>query len=131
MRTFKENLSRRRLLRNLGLAAAAGPVCGSLLGQAAQATPYPFEEVPPSKSGIRWVHSAGRSAQKYLPESSGAGCAFLDFDNDGWMDIYLVNSGKANFFNPPTPLQNALYHNNRDGTFTDVTAKAGLTGSGY
>ena len=131
MRTFSENLSRRRLLRNLGLAAAASPVCGSLLGQAAQATPNTFEEIPPSKSGIRWVHSAGRSAQKYLPESSGAGCGFLDFDNDGWMDIYLVNSGKANFFNPPTPLQNALYRNNRDGTFTDVTAKAGLAGGGY
>jgi enediyne biosynthesis protein E4 len=47
------------------------------------------------------------------------------------MDIYLVNSGKANFYNPPHPLQNALYRNNRDGTFTDVTVKAGVTGGGY
>jgi len=67
---------------------------------------------------------------KYLPESSGAGCAFLDYDNDGWMDIYLVNSGKANFFNPPHPLHNGLYRNNRDGTFTDVTEKAGLAAEG-
>ena len=126
-----ENLSRRRLLRNLAVAAAACPVRASLLGRAAPPATYTFEEVPPSKSGIRWVHSAGRSAEKYLPESSGAGCAFLDFDNDGWMDIYLVNSGKSNFFNPPRPLQNALYRNNRDGTFTDVTAKAGVAGGGY
>lgn len=126
-----ENLSRRRLLRNLAVAAATCPVRASLLGRAAPPATYTFEEVPPSKSGIRWVHSAGRSAEKYLPESSGAGCAFLDFDNDGWMDIYLVNSGKSNFFNPPQPLQNALYRNNRDGTFTDVTAKAGVAGGGY
>jgi len=131
VRTPREILTRRRLLRNLGMAATAGPVCGSLLGYAAQPATYAFDEVPPSKSGIRWVHSAGRSAEKYLPESSGAGCAFLDFDSDGWMDVYLVNSGKSNFFNPPHPLQNALYRNNRDGTFTDVTAKAGVAGGGY
>jgi hypothetical protein len=126
------NLSRRRLLRNLATAAAASPLCGTLLGRAALApAPIPFEEIPASKSGITWVHSAGRSAEKYLPESSGAGCAFLDYDNDGWMDIYLVNSGKANFFNPMPPLRNALYHNNRDGTFTDITAKAGVSGGGY
>ena len=131
MSTLGENLSRRWLLHNLAAAAVAYPVCDCLLGRAAQPVPQTFEEVQPSKSGIHWVHSAGRSAEKYLPESSGAGCAFLDFDNDGWMDIYLVNSGKSNFFNPPRPLQNALYRNNRDGTFTDVTSKAGLAGGGY
>ena len=127
-----KNISRRRLLRNMAVVAAASPVCEMLLGRAAASpVPYVFEEVPASKSGIHWVHNAGRSVEKYLPESSGAGCAFLDFDNDGWMDIYLVNSGKANFYNPPHPLQNALYRNNRDGTFTDVTAKAGVAGGGY
>src|SRR4029077_11771963 len=55
----------------------------------------------------------------------------FDYDNDGWMDIYLVNSGACDFFTPPHPLRNALYHNNRDGTFTDVTGKAGLGGGGY
>jgi len=50
----------------------------------------------------------------------------LDYDNDGWMDIYLVNSGKCDFFTPDPPLRNALYRNNRDGTFTDVTEKAGV-----
>jgi hypothetical protein len=77
------------------------------------------------------VHTAGKSADKHLPETSGAGCAFLDFDNDGWMDIYLVNSGKSDFYNPPRLLRNALYRNNRDGTFTDVTERAGVSGGGY
>jgi hypothetical protein len=95
------------------------------------ATQFPFEAVPPSKSGIHWVHTAGKSPEKYLPESSGPGCAFLDYDNDGWMDIYLVNSGKCDFFTPHRPLRNALYKNNRNGTFTDVTEKAGVTGGGY
>jgi hypothetical protein len=90
-----------------------------------------FEEVSAASSGIHWVHTVGKSRMKYLPESSGAGCAFLDYDNDGWMDIYLVNSGKCDFYDPPKPLRNALYRNNRDGTFTDVTEKAGVAGGGY
>jgi hypothetical protein len=90
-----------------------------------------FEEISPASSGITWVHTAGKSAEKHLPETSGAGCAFLDYDNDGWMDIYLVNSGKADFYTPPRPLRNELYRNNRDGTFTDVTEKAGVAGGGY
>jgi enediyne biosynthesis protein E4 len=93
--------------------------------------PPAFEEIPPASSGITWVHTAGKSPEKHLPETSGAGCAFLDYDNDGWMDIYLVNSGKADFYTPPRPLRNALYRNNRDGTFTDVTEKAGVGGGGY
>jgi hypothetical protein len=97
----------------------------------ADAQQIPFEEVASAKSGIRWVHSSGKSPQKYLPESSGAGCAFLDYDNDGWLDIYLVNSGKCDFFTPNPALRNALYRNNRDGTFTDVTDKAGVAAGGY
>ena len=84
---------------------------------------YPFSEVPSSVSGITWTHTAGISPEKYLPESTGAGCAVFDYDNDGWMDIYLVNSGKCDIFTPAQPLRNALYRNNRDGTFTDVTEK--------
>ena len=90
-----------------------------------------FEPVPSAQSGITWTHSNGRSADYYLPETTGAGCAFLDYDNDGWMDIFLVNSGECDFFHPATPLGNALYKNNRDGTFTDVTQKAGVGSSGY
>jgi hypothetical protein len=93
--------------------------------------PDPFEEIPASASGITWKHTAGHSKEKYLPETTGAGCAFLDYDNDGWMDIYLVNSGRCDFFDPTPPLRNALYRNNRNGTFTDVTEKAGVAGGGY
>jgi len=91
----------------------------------------PFSEVPASASGITFRHTAGLSPEKYLPQSTGAGCAFLDYDNDGWMDIYFVNSGPCDIFTPAQPLRNALYHNNRDGTFTDVTEKAGVAGGGY
>jgi len=65
-------------------------------------------EVPPAASGITWRHVNGRSPEYYLPETTGAGCAFFDFDNDGWMDIYLVNSGKCDFLRPNPPLRNAL-----------------------
>src|SRR5262249_44166904 len=85
-----------------------------------------FEEVSPKASGITWVHDNAHSIEHHLPETVGAGCAFFDYDNDGWMDIYLVNSGASDFYTPATPLKNALYHNNHDGTFTDVTDRAGL-----
>jgi hypothetical protein len=116
----------------LTLAGAAGFVSLNRFAAPLSAAPvYPFEEVPASASGITWLHSAGKSRDKYLPETTGAGCAFLDYDNDGWMDIYLVNSGKCDFYNPNPPLRNALYRNNRDGTFTDVTTKAGIAAGGY
>src|SRR5215467_14486082 len=85
-----------------------------------------FEEVSPRQSGITWVHNNAHSNERHLPETVGAGCAFLDYDNDGWMDIYLVNSGPSDFYRPTRALRNALYHNNHDGTFTDVTDKAGV-----
>ncbi len=90
-----------------------------------------FEEIPPERSGLRWVHTNAMSPDRYLPETMGPGVAFLDYDNDGWMDIYMVNSGSCDFFKPKTPLRNALYRNNRDGTFTDVTEKAGVGGGTF
>ncbi|HEV8715254.1 MAG TPA: VCBS repeat-containing protein, partial [Candidatus Binatia bacterium] len=90
-----------------------------------------FEEVPASASGIAWAHDNAMSEQRYLPETLGPGCAFLDYDEDGWMDIYLVNSGACDFYQPQKPLRNALYRNNRDGTFTDVTEKAGVAGGAF
>ncbi len=90
-----------------------------------------FTEIPPKQSGLTWVHNSAFSPERFLPETVGAGCAFFDYDNDGWMDIYLVNSGPADFFSPKTPLKNALYHNNHDGTFTDVTDKAGVAGNTF
>jgi hypothetical protein len=123
--------SRRKFLQGLSLfAGTLSPRILPLLGATSPTLPA-FEEIAPAKSGINWVHTAGKSAEKYLPETSGAGCAFLDYDNDGWMDIYLVNSGKCDFYSPAKPLRNALYRNNREGTFTDVTEKAGVAGGGY
>src|ERR1041384_538317 len=98
---------------------------------AAQPTaPVTFTDVT-AAAGIRWVHDNAMSPERYLPETVGAGCAFLDYDNDGWMDIYLVNSGPSDFFTPGTPLKNALYRNNHDGTFTNVTDKAGVAGGTF
>src|ERR1044071_8648286 len=85
-----------------------------------------FVEVPAAQSKITWVHDNGRSELRHLPETCGGGGLFFDFDNDGLMDIYLVNSGPSDFYTPKTPLKNALYRNNGDGTFTDVTDKAGV-----
>jgi enediyne biosynthesis protein E4 len=90
-----------------------------------------FEEVSPATSKITWTHDNAQSPDRQLPETVGGGCAFLDYDNDGWMDIYFVNSGPSDFFTPPAPLKNALYRNNRDGTFTDVTDKAGVAGGKF
>lgn len=123
-------ISRRRLLQLLGYAGAAS-IAPRAWPIASPSDLPAFEIVPPSASGIHWQHVAGLSSQMYLPETNGAGCAFLDFDNDGWMDIYLVNSGPCDFFQPKMPLRNALYRNNRDGTFTDVTEKAKVFGNAY
>jgi len=107
-------------------------VGGSAVAFAAPQPDAPFfEEVPPEASGIHWSHVAGLSSSMYVPETIGPGGAFLDYDGDGWMDIYVVNSGPCDFYTPPKPLRNALYRNNRDGTFTDVTEKAGVPGNAY
>ena len=124
------SFSRRDFLRGLGGSIVFSALSRRALGHTPQVSPV-FEEILPSASGIHWTHNAARSPHKYLPEATGPGCAFLDYDNDGWMDIYLVNSGKCDFYTPTTPLRNALYRNNRDGTFTDVTEKAGVSGGGF
>ena len=73
------------------------------------------------KAGIGFVHESGASAEKRMFETFGSGVAWIDYDNDGFPDLFLVNG---------TPdSSNALYRNNRDGTFTDVTARAGVAGT--
>ncbi len=111
------------------MAMAAGAGLSRLTSAAEK--PALFEEVPPSVSGIHWAHDNAMSPERFLPETLGPGCAFLDYDNDGWMDIYLVNSGPCDFYKPAKPPRNALYKNNRDGTFTDVTEKAGVAGGTF
>jgi len=90
-----------------------------------------YETLAPSRTGILWRHDNALSSRRYLPESMGPGVAVFDYDNDGWMDLYFVNSGACDFFQPPRPLRNALYRNNHDGAFTDVTEKAGVAGGGF
>jgi len=86
--------------------------------------PAEFRDVT-AAAGIKFVHNNGAYGKKYLPETLGPGVAFIDYDNDGWPDIFLVNGtdwpGHAGKRSTPK-----LYHNNHDGTFTDVTHKAGL-----
>lgn len=90
-----------------------------------------FTEIPPRLSGISWTHDNAHSPERFLPETVGPGATFFDYDNDGWMDIYLVNSGVSDFYTPAKPLKNGLYRNNHDGTFTDVSDKAGVTGGKF
>ena len=78
-----------------------------------------------ASAGIRFQHNSGAFGAKYLPETLGAGCAFLDYDGDGWLDILLVNGMDwPGHKRRRSTLQ--LYRNNRNGTFTDVTQQAGL-----
>jgi len=109
----------------------------TIADQVASVTPTPTPEVPrpagaiefadvTAAAGIRFKHNNGAAGKKYLPETMGPGGAFLDYDNDGWQDILLINSmnwpekkGAKSF--------PALYHNNQDGTFTDVTRAAGIS----
>jgi enediyne biosynthesis protein E4 len=83
-----------------------------------------FQDVT-AKAGIHFIHNNGAFGKKFLPETIGPGVAFIDYDNDGWPDIFLVNAtdwpGHVQKHTTPK-----LYHNNHDGTFTDVTHKAGL-----
>jgi hypothetical protein len=127
-------LSRRRILQILGwsgLGASLGRTDPAVAAFPLNDEGPAFEEIAPAASGISWVHVSGQSPEMYMPETVGPGCAFFDYDNDGWMDIYLVNSGACDFYQPAAPLRNALYRNNHDGTFTDVTLKAGVAGNAY
>ena len=81
------------------------------------------------KAGLTsWHHTAGTPEKRFILEAKGAGVALLDYDNDGWLDIYLVNGSTYDALDgKATPPHAALFHNNHDGTFTDVAAKAGVT----
>src|ERR1035437_3375828 len=89
--------------------------------------PVIFQDISENSGLAKWQHKMGTPEKQFILDTVGSGVGLLDYDNDGWLDIYLVNgstydamSGKA------TPPHAALFHNNHDGTFTDVTQKAGV-----
>src|SRR5690349_15380997 len=129
--------SARRVLFALGLAL----ICTNLVAAAQTDKVHPAEKDSPplshfediaSKAGLTMTNvSGGVNTKTYIIETTGTGVAVFDYDNDGWPDIYVVNGTKLE----PLPTGKAptshLYRNNHDGTFTDVTEKAGLTHTGW
>jgi len=94
-----------------------------LLASAPQVPAVHFTDVT-AQAGIRFIHNAGKAGKKWLPETMGAGCAFFDADGDGWPDILLINGKDLVPRGRRTTA--ALYRNNHDGTFTDITRGSGL-----
>ncbi len=102
---------------------AAGTVAVMLTAASAPVAKTGFTDVT-ALAGVNFTHNAGRSGKKYMPETLGSGCAFLDVDGDGWPDILLLNGKDWTPRGRKTIA--ALYRNNRNGTFTDITQGSGL-----
>jgi hypothetical protein len=118
--------------RQLSLLCLLGFPATFLLRQAAPAEPAPrvhFTDITDS-AGIKFRHISAPE-KKYIVESMSGGVALFDFDNDGCLDIYFTNALTVDTFDKPRSSQSALYHNNCDGTFTDVTEKSGLGYPGW
>ena len=120
----------------LTLAICAGPIYAGPRGHAFAAhnsdatIPVHFTDVR-EQSKITFRQDSTQTEQKYYLETMGTGVAWIDYDQDGLMDLFFVQSAATDAYKPPHPLRSALYHNNGDGTFTDVTEKAGLGGEGH
>jgi hypothetical protein len=94
---------------------------------AAKTAPSPVRFTDASDAlGVRFTHTNGSSGRLYFAETMGAGCAFLDYDGDGRLDLFLVNSSRLPGFNGQGPFYSALYHQRPDGSFEDVTRQAGV-----
>ena len=90
-----------------------------------------FEEIA-ARSGLDFTTANSPTANKNQIETMVAGVALLDYDGDGYLDIYLVNGAAIPSLKKDSPVYwNRLFHNNHDGTFTDVTERAGVAGAGY
>ena len=93
--------------------------------------PIVFEEIA-HRSGLTFVSDSSPTPNKNQPETMVAGVGLADYDNDGYLDVFLVNGAAIPSLQKESPKYwNRLYHNNHDGTFTDVTEKAGVAGIGY
>src|SRR5215472_9653496 len=122
----RNDISRRDLLKLLGAALTVGRGSQGIL---ASFSPVEFVDVA-RRAGITFRHDNAASPQKYLIETMGSGCGWIDYDQNGLLDLYLVNSAATKLYQPGIPPRSALYRNNGDGTFTDVTAKAGVGAEG-
>lgn len=123
------HISRRDLLRYLGSAGigiAASPLA---LSTSQLNSPITFVDVTRA-AGINFEHDNAASPEKYLIETMGSGCGWIDYDQNGLLDLYLVNSAATRVYSPRQSLRSALYQNNGDGTFTDVTSKARVGAEG-
>ncbi len=110
------------------LAVASVVGCRSTANVPATAAVRPWFEDIAARAGIDFVHRSGHQAKHYLPEIMGGGAALFDMDNDGWLDVYLVQSGSVL---EPQSGGNRLYRNRGDGTFEDVTQASGAGARGY
>lgn len=116
---------------------AAAIAAFSLSGPPAGAQELPTYTDVTKEAGITFVHSFGDDRLDNIVETTGAGCAFFDYNNDGYQDLYLVNGCYRPGISHPSgrqqagKLKNALYRNDGDGTFTDVTEKAGVGDQGF
>lgn len=127
-----------RLLCSLGLCAwvstqsANSPSVSAAKSGSANAKPIAHFTDVAKKAGITApVIFGGEAAKKYIIETTGTGIAIFDYDNDGWPDIFVVNGTKLEAFGSGKEPTSHLYRNNHDGTFADVTEKAGLTHTGW
>jgi enediyne biosynthesis protein E4 len=116
----------------LALAMFFSPVSDAQTAKAPEAAPIAqFIDVA-AKAGLTAANVfGGVDTKKYIIETTGTGVAIFDYDNDGWMDIFLVNGTTLEKFPAGKEPTSHLYHNNHDGTFTDVTEKSGLKHSGW
>jgi hypothetical protein len=90
--------------------------------------PIVFEDITKQAGLSGWSHKMGVPEKRFIVETNGSGVALIDYDNDGWLDIYLVNGSTFDALDGKEAQPHAaLFHNNHDGTFTDVAAKAGVT----
>lgn len=121
-------ISRRYLLKQMGAMGLvlAAPTVGSAAPTSNQVI---FVDIA-SAAGIDFHHDNAASPEKYLIETMGSGCGWIDYDQNGLLDLYLVNGAATRAYTPKQPVRSALYRNNGDGTFTDVTLKAGVSAEG-
>jgi hypothetical protein len=113
------------ILAGCSRGSSANGTTGAPRPAASSATAVQFTDVT-AAAGIRFRHTNGASGRLYLPETVGSGCAFLDYNNDGKLDLFLVNSTRLPGYKKSGPFYSALYRNEGSGRFTDVTKAAGL-----